>query len=59
MGVVGRPGTDGPAYSLVYPEVGEGTYELVPIPGDTVAMTAQVTGGEVTYTSWPPEAPTT
>lgn len=56
VGVVGRPGTDGPAYSLVYPEVREGSYALVPIPGDTVVMTAQVAGGVVTYASWPAEA---
>ena len=53
VGVVARPGSDGPAYSLVYPEVSEGSYELVPLPGDTVAMRAEVTGGVVTYTSWP------
>ncbi|MGA8980526.1 MAG: hypothetical protein WB473_15560 [Pedococcus sp.] len=53
VGVVARPGSDGPAYSLVYPEVSEGSYELVPIPGDAVVMTADVAGGVVTYTSWP------
>ena len=53
VGVVARPGSDGPAYSLVYPEVSEGSYDLVPIPGDTVVMTATVEGGVVTYTSWP------
>ena len=57
VGVVARPGPDGPAHSLVYPEVTEGSYELVPIPGDTVVMTAEVSGGVVTYTSWPPGGP--
>ncbi|KQU67481.1 hypothetical protein [Phycicoccus sp. Root101] len=56
VGVVARPGADGPAHTLVYPEVTQGTYELVPIPGDTVVMTAEVTGGVVTYTSWPEPA---
>lgn len=58
VGVVARPGADGPAYSLVYPEVTEGSYELVPIPGDTVVMTAEVSGGVVTYTAWPTDGPT-
>ncbi len=53
VGVVGRPGPDGPAYTLVYPSVVEGEYELVPIPGDDIAMTASVVGGEVTQVSWP------
>lgn len=58
VGVVARPGADGPAHSLVYPEVTEGSYELVPIPSDTVVMTAEVKGGIVTYTSWPSGGPT-
>ena len=59
VGVVARPGPDGPAHSLVYPEVTEGSYELVPIPGDTVVLAAEVTGGVVTYTSWPTDGPRT
>lgn len=57
VGVVARPGVDGPAHTLVYPEVTEGDYELVPIPGDTVVMTARVEGGVVTHTAWPQGGP--
>ncbi len=53
VAVVARPGATGPAHSLVYPEVTQGSYELVPIPGDTVVLTALVEGGVVTHAEWP------
>ncbi|WP_406832389.1 hypothetical protein ABEG17_06075 [Pedococcus sp. KACC 23699] len=53
VAVVARPGANGPAHSLVYPEVSQGSYELVPIPGNTVVLTAQVEGGVVTHAAWP------
>ncbi len=53
VGVVGRPGADGVHFSLVYPSVAAGDYELCPIPGDHVAMTATVVGGRVTELDWP------
>lgn len=53
VGVVGRPTADGTHYSLVYPAVTAGDYELCPIPGDEVVLTATVVGGEVTELDWP------
>lgn len=53
VGVVGRPTVDGTHYSLVYPAVTAGDYELCPIPGDDVVLTATVVGGEVTELDWP------
>ena len=57
VAVVARPGANGPAHSLVYPEMTKGSYELVPIPGDTVVLTAHVEGGVVTHATWPQEEP--
>jgi hypothetical protein len=53
VGVVARPGATGPRHTLVYPDLREGGYELVPIPGDRVALTVHVAGGEVTHAVWP------
>lgn len=53
VGVVGRPAAGGMHYSLVYPSVVAGSYELCPIPGDRVVLTATVVGGEVTEAEWP------
>ncbi|MEO5610678.1 MAG: hypothetical protein ABIQ61_07220 [Ornithinibacter sp.] len=53
VGVVGRPTAGEMHYSLVYPSVVAGDYELCPIPGDRVVLTATVVGGEVTEVEWP------
>jgi hypothetical protein len=53
VAVVPRPTAYGRAPTLVYPSVPEGEYELVPLPAGPVAMTATVTGGEVTRAVWP------
>ena len=48
VAVVGRRAPGGVQYSLVYPSLEAGDYELCPIPGDDVMMTATVVGGRVT-----------
>lgn len=53
VGVVERRTPDGTHLSLVYPDVVEGEYELCPMPGDEVVMTATVSGGRVTEAVWP------
>lgn len=53
VGVVARPADGRILHSLVYPSVRAGDYELCPIPGDVVAMTVTVVGGEVTELQWP------
>ena len=53
VGVVGRPNGAGIAYTLVYPAVPEGDYELVPLPDGAVVLTATVSGGTVTRATWP------
>ena len=58
VAVVGRPDGDGLVHSLVYPAATEGDYELFVLPSGPVAMTASVTGGQVTHARWPDgEAP--
>src|SRR5689334_1410228 len=44
VAVVARPGPQGPIHTLVYPDLVQGRYALAPLPGDEVAMTAQVDG---------------
>ncbi|EAP98942.1 hypothetical protein JNB_02200 [Janibacter sp. HTCC2649] len=53
VAVVARPGPSQPVHTLVYPSLEEGRYDLVPIPGDRVALTATARGGEVTWVDWP------
>ena len=53
VAVVGRPDGDGLVHSLVYPAATEGDYELFVLPDGPVAMTASVTGGQVTHARWP------
>lgn len=48
VAVVGRSAPAGVHYSLVYPSLAAGEYELCPMPGDDVVMTATVVGGQVT-----------
>ena len=53
VAVVDRPVTDGTVPSLVFPELVEGSYELFDKGGDTVLLTARITGGQVTFSEWP------
>ncbi|MFC7488591.1 hypothetical protein ACOCJ7_08145 [Knoellia sp. CPCC 206453] len=53
VAVVARPGPSQPVHTLVYPSLEEGRYDLVPIPGDRVVLTAAARGGEVTWVDWP------
>jgi hypothetical protein len=52
VAVVARPDRDGVVHTLVYPSVTEGEYELYVLPSGPVAMTASVTGGQVTQHRW-------
>ncbi|WP_299050412.1 hypothetical protein [uncultured Nocardioides sp.] len=53
VAVVVRPTPRGPRPSLVYPEVTQGRYVLVPKGSDTAVLVAEVTGGMVTELDWP------
>jgi hypothetical protein len=53
VAVVARPTPDGPVYSLVYPELEEGSYSLNERHRDEVALTVRVIGGEVAQATWP------
>ncbi|HET7398158.1 MAG TPA: hypothetical protein VFJ94_06520 [Intrasporangium sp.] len=53
VAVVARPTGAGTAYSLVYPSLSEGRYELCPLPLGEVALTVAVAGGSVTQAAWP------
>ncbi len=45
--------TDGHLPSLVFPDLVEGSYELFDKGEDTVLLTADITGGQVTFLEWP------
>lgn len=53
VGVVARPNGNGVAYTLIYPALPEGDYELVPLSHGPVVMTVSVAGGAVTRATWP------
>jgi hypothetical protein len=53
VAVVARPGHDGPVHSLVFSELGEGSYDLNERYRETVMMTVNVQGGQVTQAAWP------
>jgi hypothetical protein len=53
VAVVARPASDGTVPSLVFPELVEGSYALVPKGTDDVHLLVDVRGGEVTTASWP------
>ena len=53
VAVVDRPVTDGRLPSLVFPDLVEGSYELFDKGADTVLLTADITGGQVTFLEWP------
>jgi hypothetical protein len=68
VAVVGRRAPGGLHHCLVFPSLAAGDYELCPIPGDDIVLTATVVGGEVTqlvptepmlgppWRGWPPES---
>lgn len=53
VGVVARPGPDGPTATAVFGELVEGSYELYLRPDGPVALTVAVLGGEVSSANWP------
>ncbi len=53
VAVVDRPVADGHASSLVFPELVEGSYELFDKGEETVLLTVEIVGGQVTFTDWP------
>jgi hypothetical protein len=53
VAVVDRPVTDGHQPSLVFPDLVGGSYELFDKGQDTVLLTAEITGGQVTFLEWP------
>ena len=53
VAVVGRPIGDRIVFSLVYPELLEGRYELHVMPDGPVQLSATVVGGEVAEAVWP------
>jgi hypothetical protein len=53
VAVVERPVSEGSQPSLVFPELLEGSYELFAKGADDVLLTAEITGGQVTFLEWP------
>jgi hypothetical protein len=53
VAVVPRPAPGGTVPSLVFPELVEGSYALVPKGTDDVQLRVNVFGGAVTTASWP------
>jgi len=53
VAVVPRPVADGSVPSLVFPELVQGSYALVPRGTDDVHLVVAVHGGTVTTATWP------
>jgi len=53
VAVVNRPVAGGQVPSLVFPELVEGRYDLVPKGTDDVRLSVEVRGGEVATADWP------
>jgi hypothetical protein len=53
VAVVARPAPAGIVYSLVYPQLREGSYELYERPHGPVELTVEITGGYVADAVWP------
>ena len=53
VAVVDRPVSEGSQPSLVFPELVEGSYELFDKGAHDVLLTAEITGGQVTFSEWP------
>ena len=52
VAVIDRPGLHARQPSLVFPEVVEGTYDLSRKGTSEVVLTAEISGGSVTFESW-------
>ncbi len=58
VAVIPRPAPNGEVVpSLVYGELAAGDYELYVRPSGPIRLTASVVGGQVTYATWPSDAP--
>ena len=57
VAVVDRPVTDGTMPSLVFPELVEGSYDLFDKGEETVLLSAEILGGQVTFLEWPTDPP--
>jgi hypothetical protein len=53
VAVVDRPVAAGSQPSLVFPELLEGSYQMFDKGADQVLLTAEITGGQVTFSEWP------
>jgi hypothetical protein len=53
VAVVDRPVPGGTQPSLVFPELSEGSYALYAKGAHEVLLTAEITGGQVTFVEWP------
>ncbi len=53
VAVVDRPVPGGTQPSLVFPELSEGSYALYAKGTHEVLLTAEITGGQVTFVEWP------
>jgi hypothetical protein len=53
VAVVARPVAGGTVPSLVFPELVEGSYVLMPKGTDDVRLTVDIRGGEVSTATWP------
>lgn len=53
VAVVARPVGGGTVPSLVFPELVEGSYVLMPKGTDDVRLTVEIRGGEVSTATWP------
>ena len=53
VAVVPRPAPGGTVPSLVFPELTEGSYALVPKGTEDVRLRVHVRGGQVTTATWP------
>jgi hypothetical protein len=53
VAVLGRPTLQGTAHAAVFPGLRTGSYELWVRPDEPTALTATVSGGQVTNAAWP------
>jgi hypothetical protein len=53
VAVTGRPTQMGLDYTLVFPELHDGGYQLNERHHDAIALTVEVRGGTVTHARWP------
>ena len=53
VAVLARPDRDRTTYSAVFPDLAAGTYDLNLKPDGPIRLHASITGGEVSYLTWP------